>query len=61
MSSASLNTKSLEGKVAIITGSSRGLGAAIAKKLAADGAIVAINYINVTPSVPLFSLGSSSR
>ncbi len=34
----------LEGKVALITGSSRGIGAAIAKDLAANGASVIINY-----------------
>ena len=38
------NTKPLEGKVAIVTGGSRGIGAAIAKLLAKNGAYVAINY-----------------
>ena len=34
----------LTGKVAIVTGSSRGIGAAIAKRLAKDGAKVVVNY-----------------
>jgi 3-oxoacyl-[acyl-carrier protein] reductase len=38
------NGQKLAGKVAVVTGGSRGIGAAIAKRLATDGASVAITY-----------------
>jgi 3-oxoacyl-ACP reductase-like protein len=42
-----MNSHLALGKVAIVTGSSQGIGATITKQLAAEGAKVAITYIQV--------------
>lgn len=43
-----MTTQNLGGKVALIQGGSRGIGAAIVKRLAAEGATVAFTYVSST-------------
>jgi 3-oxoacyl-[acyl-carrier protein] reductase len=40
------SAKSLKGRIALITGSSRGIGRAIAKRMAQEGADVIVNYVS---------------
>lgn len=44
--SIAANSKRLAGKIALVTGGSRGIGAAIARRLASEGATVIISYAN---------------
>src|ERR1044071_7849712 len=44
MKGTQMNTGKLKGKVAVVTGASKGIGAGIAKEFAAEGASVIVNY-----------------
>ena len=55
----------LEGKIAIVTGSGRGIGQAIAQKLASEGAKVVVNDLDTGPAeetiAKIRALGSDAR
>jgi 3-oxoacyl-[acyl-carrier protein] reductase len=51
----------LTGKVAIVTGASRGIGQAIAERLAQDGASVVVNYVNSSAKAKEVIAGIEAR
>ncbi|KAI0697914.1 hypothetical protein BC835DRAFT_1305064 [Cytidiella melzeri] len=51
----------LSGKVAIVTGSSRSIGAAIAQRLAADGANVIVNFHKIPVDAEVTAQGINAR
>ncbi|KAI6248227.1 L-xylo-3-hexulose reductase [Erysiphe necator] len=50
MSTANASYRPLEGKIALVTGASRGIGAAIAQNLASKGAKIILNYTSPSSS-----------
>jgi len=51
------NRKTLHNKVALVLGGSRGIGAAIVERLAADGAAVAFTYVNSAQKAEALAAG----
>jgi len=51
----------LENKIAIITGASRGIGAAVAQRLARDGATVIVNYAGNAPEAEAVVRGIEAK
>lgn len=55
------NRKSLHNKVALVIGGSRGIGAAIVERLAAEGAAVAFTYVNSAQKAEALAAGLRAR
>lgn len=56
-----MTTQHLSGKVALIQGGSRGIGAAIVKRLAAEGAAVAFTYVSSTAKAEELQNGITAK
>jgi NAD(P)-dependent dehydrogenase (short-subunit alcohol dehydrogenase family) len=54
-------SKNLIGKVAIVTGGSKGIGASIAEELAEEGASVVVNYSTSKEEAGVFELGPQTN
>ena len=48
-------------RVAIVTGASRGIGKAIAERLAKDGCVVVVNYVSNTPEAEQVVVGIKAQ